>query len=60
MKTQNRKKLSRNTKEKLSKARKNFEKIQRNIAPFIKVKKQVTHSTTGKWKQASHSYDFML
>ena len=42
--------------ERFLKAKENFLKIQKEIAPFIKRKSFKQHSTTGKWRETETLY----
>lgn len=46
--------ISKEKKEKIEKARENFEKIWKRVKPFIKKKKIKEYSTTGKWRSFSY------
>jgi len=40
--------------ERLDEAKRNLEKIQKKIAPFLKRRKFKAHSTSGKWQETSN------
>lgn len=43
-----------NETERLEEAKKNLEKLQKKIAPFLKRRKFKTYSTSGKWQETSN------
>jgi len=46
-------KISLKKKNRFSKAKKDFEKMQKEIAPFVRHRKLIQYSTAGKWNEVS-------
>ena len=50
------KRLTEGKEKRFREAKENFQKIQEEIAPFIKIRKFKEYSTEGKWRETSSLY----